>query len=431
MAETTDFDVVIVGGGAVGATLALELERLAYRVALIELRQPSFASSDPERVIALNYGSRCHLERLGVWQPLLDRGVARIKHIAVSEPGNRGCVDLDGGEAAIEDLGYVVEMGALLEPIYSRLQTSAVTLLSTASVQDFELQPERALVRIRQGSDLCEISAALLVGADGTNSQIRRQAGIDIRGWDYNRFGLVASIRCERGHRDTAHECFRNSGPLALLPLADDRFSIVWAATPAEVTQLLGMDDAQFMSALTRAAGPLTMDAIGAITGVSRRAAFPLELTIAASFARARLALVGNAAHTVHPVAGQGMNLGLRDVIALADMLDSELARRDPGQSIVMQGYAEQRRADVLAVAGFTESMVHLFGSTLPGIKWLRGFGLEGLPRARGLSGLLLRQASGIGQMKNEPKTGQMPVRIGDGQSDADVPQMQQVEVRG
>jgi len=399
-----DFDVVIVGGGAVGAVLALELERLAYRVAVIELRTPSFASTHPERVIALNYGSRCHLDRLGLWDEVAAGGLGDIKHIVVTEPGNRGRVDLDAADAGNEnpdlhELGYVLEMGLLLEPMYQRLYESSVEMISPASVLDFTITPQQATIQLQRGDQSSSITTALVIGADGSYSQIRRQAGIDVFGWDYNRFGIVASVACENGHGNTAYECFRSSGPLAFLPLADGRFSIVWAATPAEATQLLGMDDDQFITALEKAAGAATINQIGTITATSRRASFPLELTIAKSFAVPRLALVGNAAHTVHPVGGQGMNLGFRDVLALVEMLDSELAHKDPGQSIVLQGYAEKRRADVMAVAGFTESMVHVFGSNVPGVKWLRGMGLENLPRAKTLSGLLLQQASGIGQM--------------------------------
>jgi len=406
-ASQIDFDAVIVGGGAVGAVLALELERLDYRVAVIELRPPSFASTHPERVIALNYGSRCHLDRLGLWDDVAAGGLGHINHIVVTEPGNRGRVDMDAADSShaageMHELGYVVEMGKLLEPMYQRLDASSVELISPASVQHFEIEQQQVNIQIQHGDRVSSITAALLIGADGTYSQIRRQAGIDVFGWDYNRFGMVASVSCENGHGNTAYECFRASGPLAFLPLADDRFSIVWAATPSEATQLLAMNDEQFMIALQKAAGEGTMNEIGAITSASRRASFPLELTLAKSFAKPRLALVGNAAHTVHPVGGQGMNLGLRDVLALVDVLDSELAHKDPGQSIVMQAYAEKRRADVMAVAGFTESMVHVFGSSMPGIKWLRGMGLEKLPRAKTLSGLLLQQASGIGQMSSK-----------------------------
>ncbi len=402
-----DFDVVITGGGAVGATLALELERLDYRVAVIELLPPSFVSTDPERVIALNYGSRCHLDRLGLWPDVVGGGVGDIKHIVVTEPGNRGRVDLDVANSAhatpdMQELGYVVEMGKLLEPMYQRLQESSVELISPASVAGFDVLDQQVKIQVQRGDQLSDITAALLVGADGTYSQIRRQAGIGVFGWDYNRFGMVASVACEHGHSETAYECFRASGPLAFLPLADGRFSIVWAATPGEATQLLAMSDDQFIDALGKAAGETTLHQIGAITATSRRASFPLELTVAKTFATSRLALVGNAAHTVHPVAGQGMNLGLRDVVALVEMLDCELAHNDPGQSVLMQGYAEKRRADVAAVAGFTESMVHVFGSNVPGVKWVRGMGLEKLPRAQSLSGLLLRQASGAGQVRSK-----------------------------
>jgi ubiquinone biosynthesis UbiH/UbiF/VisC/COQ6 family hydroxylase len=295
-------------------------------------------------------------------------------------------------------------MGTLLQPLYQQLQDSAVALISPAAVVDFVIEADQVRMQVECEGQISTLSTALMVGADGTHSQIRQQAGFDVFGWDYNRFGMVASVACEKGHGNTAYECFRQSGPLAFLPLADDRFSIVWAATPAEATQLLAMDDAQFITTLQKAAGDQTMQQIGAITATSQRACFPLELTIAKTFAKSRIALVGNAAHTVHPVAGQGMNLGLRDVVALVDMLDGTLAHSDPGQSIILQGYAEKRRVDVLAVAGFTETMVHVFGSTVPGIKLLRGMGLETMPRVRKLSDKLLQQASGLGQMQNRNK---------------------------
>jgi len=219
-----NFDIVIVGGGAVGATLALELERLDYRVAVIELRTPSFASTEPERVIALNYGSRCHLDRLGVWDDVAAGGVGDIKHITVTEPGNRGRVDLNAADSAqenpaMQELGYVVEMGKLLEPMYQRLKESSVELISPASVVDFDVSDQQVNIQIQRGDQASCITAALLVGADGTYSQIRRQAGINVFGWDYNRFGMVASVACENGHGNTAYECFRASGPVSYPPL--------------------------------------------------------------------------------------------------------------------------------------------------------------------------------------------------------------------
>jgi len=402
--QKTEVDVAIVGGGAIGATLALELERLNYRVALLEMRQPDFASSSPERVIALNAGSRMHFERIGVWQDIAAAGTGDIRHIVVAEPGNRGRVDMDAAasQKPLDALGHVIEMGPMLEPIYRKLKESRARLVCPAAVQAIHVDDDGVGIELLSGKQKQTLRASLLIGADGTNSQIRRLAGIRTRGWDYNRFGIVASVRCARSHAEAAFECFRASGPLAFLPLADGRYSIVWAVMPGEANQLLNMSDERFVDALERAAGSELLRQTGAIVETSPRAAFPLELTVARHFAKPRLALVGNAAHTVHPVAGQGMNLGLRDVAVLVQELDSELAHRDPGQSIIMQAYAEQRRADTLAVAGFTESMLHTFGSGMPGMKWLRGRGLDVMDSWPGLKDMLLSHAAGLSQASEE-----------------------------
>ena len=283
------FDIVIVGGGAVGATLALQLDQLNYRVAIIERFKPTFSSSSPERVIALNYGSRSHLDSLGIWPGVAELGVGNISHIVVTEPGNRGRVDLDAADGSgfapnMQELGYVVEMGLLLKPIYELLENSSVKLFCGSTLNAYTINQNDVDITLRTDdqqteAQQTELKASLLVAADGTHSQIRQMAGIGLNGWDYNRFGLVASITCENGHNDTAHECFRKSGPLAFLPLADGRYSIVWAAAPAEASQLLAMSDESFISALQRAAGQTTMDRIGAITATSPRATYPLELS--------------------------------------------------------------------------------------------------------------------------------------------------------
>jgi ubiquinone biosynthesis UbiH/UbiF/VisC/COQ6 family hydroxylase len=397
------FDIVIVGGGAVGAALALQLQPLGYRIAVVESREPLFESSDPERVIALSYGSRVHLEQLGVWPEVAAAGSGLIRHIVVSEPGNAGRVDMDAIDARheapdIEALGYVVEMGQLLAPMYARMHDCA-QVICPASVTALQQTDDGVELRLQQGEKSDTLHARLVIGADGTQSQMRRMAGIDLFGWDYNRYGIVASVACERSHDDVAYECFRESGPLALLPLADGRFSIVWAATPSEAVRLLQMPEAAFLQKLYRVVGDAVQPKSGRFTAMGGRASYPLELSVARSYTAPRLLLAGNAAHTVHPVGGQGMNLGLRDVALLARVLDSDLARQDPGAPILLQAYAEQRRLDVLGVTGFTESMVNAFGTSFAPGRWLRGQGLNAMQMWPPLRDLLLHHAAGLSSL--------------------------------
>ena len=396
-------DVVIVGGGAVGGMLALGLDKLGYSVTLLERQQLSFSSTSPERVIALNEGSRRHLASLGIWPEIAAQGLGLIRKIMVSEAGHHGRAYLnvdDLHDQNAEGLGYVVEMGVLLQPLYAALQASSVKLVTGMVLQQYHTDPQQVTLQLQCDSgEVKTVHASLLVGADGTQSQVRRMAGIGVRGWDYNRFGIVASVTTDGGHHDTAHECFRGSGPLAFLPMADGRFSIVWVAAPAEAMQLLSSSDQQCIANLQRAIGQENLQQIGAIQAISKRVSYPLALSIATSFTAPRIALVGNAAHTVHPVAGQGMNLGFRDVMVLLDTLDSALARRDPGQSVLLQGYAEKRRLDVLAVSAFTESMSSLFANDMPGIKGLRGIGLSRLSQLPILQDMLLQHAAGVAQL--------------------------------
>jgi len=375
-------------------------------VAMVELRRPCFSSSDPERVIALNYGSRCHLQQLGLWEDMAALGVGLIRHITVVEGNSAQHVEMDAADAhdmSLDALGYVLEMGPMLEPVYRKLAEARVSVFLQTHLLSFQADEEQVTVSLSINGEAAQtMTARLLVGADGTNSQVRRLAGIGVAGWDYNRFGIVASVRCEQAHQETAFECFRKAGPLAFLPLADGRYSIVWAMRPAEASQLLRMDDEGFIHALNRATGAEVLRQTGIVEATSSRACFPLELSLSRAYTAPRVALIGNAAHTVHPVAGQGMNLGLRDVRVLTDALRGELGHRDAGQPIVLQAYAEGRRLDVAAVAGFTESMVNVFGIGVPGARQIRGQGLNVMQRWPALRDMLLNHAAGMQQLQGE-----------------------------
>jgi len=408
--EQLEFDIVIVGAGAVGSALAIELAALDYNVAIIDAAKPSYASSDPERVIALSYGSRCYLEELGVWQGVADAGAGLIRHIHVSEPGSDGSVEMDVSEAEvlvpsgkpdIDALGYVVEMGHVLKPMHEKF-SDRIAFFAQAAIKQLKpglgMAANEILVQDEHGEHLLE--APLVVGTDGTYSQVRLRAGIGTKGWDYNRFGLVFSASIKGSHADIAYECFKQSGPLAFLPMADGRYSVVWALPPTEAMRLQTMPDIAFIKKLERAAGSDVVNRFGPVTGIGKRFCFPLELTVAESYARPGLALAGNAAHTIHPVAGQGMNLGFRDAAVLAEVLAGDAARANPGAPIIMQAYAEKRRADVMAVAGFTESMLHTFGLGFPLARKSRSFGMDTLRKMPSLRSALLGHAAGIAQME-------------------------------
>jgi len=404
------YDVVIVGAGVIGSALALRLAQLHYHVALLDMKSPLFEATDPERVIALSEGSSRYLKALGVWDAVLAHGAGHIKDIVVLEPdaetglNGTNTMDMSHTEINADALGYVCEIRHVLQPIQqaleSHVENNQVEMLCPATCLGFEHSETGVSLAIQTEQGKQRIKAQLLVGADGTPSQIRKLAGIETFGWDHNRMGIVASITAEQGHGHVAYECFKAQGPLALLPLADDRFSLVWSVAPRDGVQLLRLDDQSFLDKLEQEVGQSVLERTGAFKGIGERASFPLELRLAKSFAQAGLALVGNAAHTIHPIAGQGMNLGLRDVAVLADVLQQDWAKENLSSSLVAQTYAERRRLDTLAVAGFTEGVLETFGSTIMPTRWLRGQGLNMMQTSPSLKQILLQQAAGLAQLK-------------------------------
>ena len=393
------YDILIVGAGAIGSALALKLSQLNYKVALLDFREPSYQTTNPERVIALSEGSSRYLKALGVWDDIAKLGAGHIKDIVVCEPNNQGDMQMSHSEINADALGYVLEMQHVLQPLHQALE-GQVDLVYPALCKDIQQTDSGVFLQVETEQGQQTLQAKLLVGADGTHSLIRKMAGIQAAGWDHNRMGIVASIQTALGHGDVAYECFRQEGPLALLPLADGRFSLVWSVAPQHGVSLMKLDDKSFLETLEKEVGSDVLAQTGAFQSLGKRATFPLELRIAKSYAKANIVLVGNAAHTIHPIAGQGMNLGFRDGIVLADILDSEWARKNLSSPRITQTYAEKRRADILAVSGFTEGVLEVFGLNLAPARWLRGQGLNVLGATPSLKQLLLQQAAGLGQLK-------------------------------
>lgn len=393
------YDLAIVGGGLAGAALAMTASGMGLSVALIEAHGvDSIPSTLPERVIALSHASHKQLEQLGVWQDIAAAGVAPIRKVHVCEPGNRGEVGMHHGEADIDALGYVVQNAHILKAMYKTMP-KAVDVLAPAQLLSLTAEADGVHVGIRQKNAERSLFARLLVGADGTMSHVRKLSGIGSRGWDHNRFGLVASVTPNISHHDVAHECFRPDGPLAFLPLDADRYSLVWTLSPREASRIMALDDAGFLLELDLAAGKDMQKHLGGFAQSGPRTLFPFEYRVAEHFTSQRVALIGNAAHTMHPVAGQGLNLGLRDVADLSQASRRAIdGGRDIGAPVVLEEYAQKRGLDTASVTAFTEGLNAIFCTDLLPAKLARGLGMDGLGRLPAMRKWLLRRAAGLAQ---------------------------------
>jgi 2-octaprenyl-6-methoxyphenol hydroxylase len=367
------FDVAIVGGGMVGASLAVALAGSGRAVILIEGVAPGSAAqpSFDERTTALGNASRRIFEGLGVWHGLA-REAAAIRTIHVSDAGRFGFARLDASEQGIDAFGYVVPNRVIGSALWLKLASAAgITLRMPARTEAVQIADDYAELTIRvEGSMPETLRARLVVAADGAHSSIRAAAGIDAGVEDYNQVAIVTTVTVDRPHRDTAYERFTPTGPLALLPLHSGGMAIVWTAAPQRATELLALGDAAFLDALQARFGWRA----GRFLATGRRASYPLQLTRAASSVAKRAVLIGNAAQALHPVAGQGFNLGLRDAAMLAELLAPGIG--DAGAPELLDRFSSWRSADRGGVVRFTDGLVRLFGDERPGVGLARDFGL-------------------------------------------------------
>jgi 2-octaprenyl-6-methoxyphenol hydroxylase len=292
----------------------------------------------------------------------------------VSDRGHFGFTRLQREQEGVPALGYVAPASVLDRVLQARLQQlETVELLSPARLTDFQLDDEAVHARIAQGEQTQSYTAKLMVAADGAQSSIREQLGIQTEQRDYRQTAIIANVSTDKPHNNVAYERFTDSGPLALLPMTEQRSALVWTVHADQSETILGLDDDEFLQRLQERFGYR----LGRFNKVGARHAFPLQLLQAKESVRTRLALMGNAMHTLHPIAGQGFNLGLRDVATLVDVvLDARGSGRDIGALEVLQRYADWRQGDQRRVALFTDSMVHLFGQSFPPVAWLRDAGM-------------------------------------------------------
>lgn len=404
--DATTYDVLIVGGGLVGASLAFALEQRGLRVGVVEAR--AFGSSEQpsydDRSIALAYGSKCIFASLGLW-PALAESVTPIRSIHISNRGHFGFTRLRAEDAGAEALGYVVEnrvIGRAFARILPPLQRLELLMPARLTHARATSGCVEAIVMTNQGER--SVTARLLVAADGQDSTVRAVLGITVQRSEYDQAAIIANVTPTHFHRYTAYERFTDSGPLALLPLSEQRCALVWTVSPAAVDTMLAWSDQEFLTHLGERFGRR----LGSFIAVGRRRSYPLALVRATEHVRHRVALIGNAAHTLHPVAGQGFNLGIRDVAALAQLVaDAHAAGEDVGGSAVLEAYAAWRKQDHDAVIGFTDTVARVFTNIWLPVVLARNAGLvaiDVLPpvkrffmrRTMGLAGSLPRLARGL-----------------------------------
>lgn len=359
-------DIIIVGGGPVGATLALALADTPFSVQVLEARE-DLSRAAYKRTLALSYGSRLILERLGIWAQLSE--VTAITNIHISQRGGLGMSHLTATEENLPALGYVVDYGELDSTLHAALRKSKAPVVTGARVGNIRNSASYAQVQVTQAGVPHSLTTRLAVVADGGAGQAQRITQ------EYDQHALLATVTTELPHNGCAYERFTSEGPVALLP-HQQGFALVWTGTPARVAELLAMPDAEFLVALHTHFG----DRVGQFLTVTGRTSFPLVLRYAQDTVASHQVLIGNAAQTLHPVAGQGFNLGLRDAWELAQTIrDLGTNKEALGGRNMLQSFQSQRRADTGSSIFFTDLLVRLFSNDNPILKHGRSLGLMAL----------------------------------------------------
>ena len=383
------FDIAIVGGGLVGLSLATALQRAGLKLALIEPQAVRPVAADDtwdSRVYAVSPGSAAWLDGLGVWQRLPQERVTRVETMEIYGDDGRARLEFSAYDAGLRELAFIVENRLLQRELWQAVDTAAVRVFSPASCAGLDIGPRVATLTLADGG---ELTARLIVAADGAESWVRAQAGIAMNEDDYGQLGVVANFSCAEAHRGVAFQWFQRDGVLALLPLPDRRVSMVWSVVKERAERLLTLGGDE----LAREVAAASHGAVGALDLITPPLAFPLRLQRVSQLVRPRVALVGDAAHNVHPLAGQGVNLGFRDARVLAATLVSREGRHDSGDYALLRRYERARKEDVAAMQVATHGLQKLFNNEGVWMGRFRNTGLRVVNRQPLLKNFLVRQA--------------------------------------
>ena len=385
-----DYDVIIVGGGMVGATLAVALaSKSSLNIALIEAYQakPLMKSDQPDlRVSALTHASEKLLKNLNIWPQLIPTRTSQFTDIKVWE-NLPNVLHFDSADIGEAHLGHIIENRHLQQASLKRCQQlSNIDIICPAKPQSHH----HNTLTLEDGR---ELTADLIVGADGAMSPLREWAGIEVKGWDYQQTALVCTVTTEQAHQQIAHQRFLTEGPLAFLPLANlQQCSIVWSNSTEKAELLSQLDDQKFKKTL----GKAFEFTLGEITDISQRASFPLKLRHADHYIKQGFALVGDSAHTIHPLAGQGVNIGFLDAATLAEIvLEAHEKDRDIASLHTLNKYQRRRKADNLVMQMTMDVFNKTFSSELTPVRWARCLGLKLVQQQNVLKNVFMRQALG------------------------------------
>jgi 2-octaprenylphenol hydroxylase len=388
------FEVIVVGGGMVGAAVACALGHGGVRAALLDKAEPA-RQWPPEpidiRVSALTRASRLMLEQLGAWPGMVRRGVSACREMRVFDARADGELHFDCADTEYNELGHIVENRVTVAALWDVLDTlDSVDCITPAKVSGIESEPEGVRLRLDDGRTF---TANLVIAADGNDSALRKMAGIGVTGWDYGQHGLVATVTTELSHRAMAWQRFLDEGPLAFLPLANGQCSIVWTLRSDTAKAHLALPDTDFLAVLEQASDGL----LGRMLAVGPRAAFPLRFQYANSYTADHLALVGDAAHVMHPLAGQGANAGLLDAAAIAEIiLEARRGQRSLSGRRFLRRYERWRKGDNLIMMGSMDVLNKAFGIQSREVAELRSTGMRWINQAGLLRNYFNRYAMGL-----------------------------------
>ncbi len=388
-----DFDMLIVGGGMVGATIACALGDTSLRIGVIESVEAPVELPElfDNRVSAITRATEHVFVGIGAWEGMVQRRVFPYETMHVWDATGSGHIDFDSADIGEPNLGYIIENRVILAALLERMaEFSNVERLCPVQVETLARSSESVTLGLADGRTL---TARLVVGTDGANSWVREQAGITTTGWSYEQTAVVATIKTSKPHQAACWQRFMPSGPLAFLPLPDGYSSIVWSTAPERAAELVEMPESRFLDELQQAFG----EKLGRMVSTGPRGAYPLVLRHANSYSAERLVLAGNAAHAIHPLAGQGLNLGVSDAAALAEVLmEARADRRDIGEMAVLRRYERWRKADNVAVMAAMDGFKRLFSNDSVPLSLMRNLGLSLADHAGPAKNMMIRRAMGL-----------------------------------